>query len=153
MTIARHQTRSSGPAADALREAFRLSCELLQSRRSDIMGLAVYTKALLEGTVRDALGIELVKGLDGNNRVQLQGITIPLLTEKIQVRRLDGPVLAVFVRTARFDKTIGCQGVTDLEFVLWEPAELQDHEAAFADSLPLFSAPRDGASDVSVQEA
>jgi hypothetical protein len=45
MTIARHHTRSSGPAADALREALRLNCELPQSRRADIMGLAVHTKA------------------------------------------------------------------------------------------------------------
>jgi hypothetical protein len=90
--MARHHTRSSGPAADTLCEAFRLSCELLQFRRSDIMGLAVHTKAQLEGTVRDVLGNEVVKGLDRNNRVQFKGITIQLLTEKIQVRKLDGPV-------------------------------------------------------------
>lgn len=153
MTIARHHTRSSGPAADALREATRLSCELLQSRQSDIMGLAVHTKVLLEGTLRDVLGNELVKGLDRNNRVQLKGITIQFLTEKIQVRKLDGPVLAAFLSPAKFDKIIGCQGVTDLVFVPWETAELQAYEAAFPDSVPLFPAPHDGAPVAGVQEA
>ena len=103
MTTARHHTRSSGPDAHALREAFRLSCELLQSRRSEIMGLAVHTKAQLDGTVRDVLGDDVVKGLDRNNRVQFKGITIQLLTEKIQVRKLDGRVLAAFVSPAKLD--------------------------------------------------
>ncbi|SDV48105.1 hypothetical protein SAMN05216551_104164 [Chitinasiproducens palmae] len=76
MTIARHHTRSSGPAADALREAFRLSCELPQPRRSDIMRLAVHTKVQPEGMPCDVLGNELVKGLDRNDRIKLRGITI-----------------------------------------------------------------------------
>jgi hypothetical protein len=50
-----------GPAADALREAFRLSCELLQSSGSDLMGLTVHTKSQLYGTMREVLGDEVVR--------------------------------------------------------------------------------------------
>lgn len=146
MTMARHHTRSSGPDANALREAFRLSCELLQSRHSEIMGLAVHTNAQLDGIVRDVLGHEVVRGLDRNNRVQLKGITIQLLTEKIQVRKLDGPVLAAFVSAAKLDKIIACQGVTDIVFVPWETAELQAYEAEFPESIPVLSTLQDGAS-------
>lgn len=153
MTMARHHTRSSGPAADALREAFRLNCELLQSRGSDIMGLAVHTKAQLDGTVREVLGDEVVKGLNRNNRVQLKGITIQLLTEKIQVRKLDGPGLSAFVSPAKLDEIIACQGVTDLVFVPLEAAELQAYEAEFPESVPVFPPPRDGATVPGVQES
>lgn len=153
MTLARHHTRSSGPDADALRAAFRLSCELLQSRLSEIMGLAVHTKAQLDGTVRDVIGDDVVRGLDRNNRVQIKGITFQLLTEKIQVRKLDGPVLEAFVSPAKLNKIIACQGVTDLVFVPWEAAELQAYEAEFPESIPIFPAPRDGAPVPGVQEA
>jgi len=153
MTLARHHTRSSGPDVDALRAAFRLSCELLQSRRSEIMGLAVHTKAQFDGTLRDVLGDDVVKCLDRNNRVQIKGITFHLLTEKIQVRKLDGPVLAAFVSPAKLDKIIACQGVTDLVFVPWEATELQAYGAEFPESIPVFPAPRDGTPVPGVQEA
>lgn len=130
-----------------------MSCELLQSRRSEIMGLAVHTKAQLDGTVRGVLGDDVVKGLDRNNRVQLKGITIQLLTEKIQVRKLDGPVLAAFVSPAKLDKIVACQGVTDLVFVPWDASELQAYEAEFPESTPVFPTPLNDATVSDAQES
>lgn len=113
----------------------------------------MHTKAQLDGTVRDLLGNEVVKGLDRNNRVQVRRITIQLLTEETQVANWTRPVLAAFVSPAKFDKIIACQGVTDLVFVPWEASELQAYEAAFPDSIPALPAPRNGAPVAGVQEA
>ncbi|WP_145744437.1 hypothetical protein [Variovorax beijingensis] len=92
MTMARHHTQSSGPVADTLREAFRPGCGQQQSRGSDVMGVAVRTKAQLDGTVSEVLGDEVAKALNRNNRVQLKGITIQLLRPQQSHDHLRGPL-------------------------------------------------------------
>ena len=52
----------------------------------------------------------MIRVLDRDSKLDLKGITIQLLTEKIQVRRLEGPVLAAFVNPLKLDKIIACSG-------------------------------------------
>jgi len=61
------------------------------------MGLAVHGKNNLDGVIRSVFGDDVIRVLDRDNKLDLKGIAIQLLTEKIQIRRLEGPVLAAFV--------------------------------------------------------
>lgn len=83
------------------------------------MGLAVHSKNNLDGAIRNVFGDDVIKVLDRDNKLDLKGVTIQLLTEKIQVRKLDGPVLGAFVNPRKMNKIIACHGVTDIVFVPW----------------------------------
>jgi len=61
------------------------------------MGLAVHGKNNLDGVIRSVFGDDVIRVLDRDNKLDLKGIAIQLLTEKIQIRRLEGPVLAAVV--------------------------------------------------------
>ena len=72
------------------------------------MGLAVHSKNNLDGVIRSVFGDDVIRVLDRDNKLDLKGITIQLLTEKIQIRRLERPVLAAIVdpkcrRRLKFD--------------------------------------------------
>lgn len=72
------------------------------------MGLAVHSKNNLDGVVRKVFGDSVIRVLDRDNKLELKGITTQLLTEKIQIRRLEGPVLAIFVNPEKLDKIVSC---------------------------------------------
>ena len=44
--------------------------------------------------VNTEFGDDVIRVLDRDNRLDLKGITLHLLTEKIQLRKLEGPVVA-----------------------------------------------------------
>ena len=48
----------------------------------------------LDGVVNTEFGDDVIRVLDRDNRLDLKGITLHLLTEKIQLRKLEGPVVA-----------------------------------------------------------
>ncbi|MDO8777427.1 MAG: hypothetical protein Q7K57_53665 [Burkholderiaceae bacterium] len=96
----------------------------MQQRACSSMGLAVHSKNNLDGVVCNVFSESVVRVLDRDNKLALKGITTQLLTEKIQVRRLEGPVLAAFVNPEKLDKIISCDGVTDIVFVPWTAEEL-----------------------------
>lgn len=102
------------------------------------MALAVHTKNNLDGVISSVFGEDVVRVLDRDNKLDIKGITIQLLTEKIQLRKLNGPVLAAFVDPAKLDRIIACSGVTDIVFVPWAAEELAAYVAAHPLSQEIF---------------
>ena len=103
MTPERFHTHSTGPDEAALRGASEKCSELMQQRNGTVIGLAVHKKSNLDGVVRTVIGDSVVKALDRANKLNLKGITIHLLTEKIHLRKLEVPVLAAFVDPHKLD--------------------------------------------------
>ena len=141
MTPERFHTHSVGPDEAALHAAFLQCSVLMQQRGSATMGLAVHIKSNLDGVVRTVFGDSVVKVLDRDNKQDLKGITIHLLTEKIQLRKLEGPVVAAFVDPHKLDKIVSSAGVTDIVFVPWAAEELPIYLAAHPLSQEIFRAP------------
>lgn len=131
-----------GPDEDALRAAFRHCGALLQARGSSTMGLAVHTKDNLDGVIRSVFGERVIRALERDNRLDLKGITLHLLTEKIQIRKLEGPVLAAFMSPDKLAKIIACAGVTEIVFVPWAADEHAAYLAAHPSSREIFCSPR-----------
>lgn len=141
MTPERFHTHSVGSDEAALHAAFLQCSALMQQRGSATMGLAVHTKSNLDGVVRTVFGDCVVKVLDRDNKLDLKGITIHLLTEKIQLRKLEGPVVAAFVDPHKLDKIVSCAGVTDIVFVPLVAEELLIYLAAHPLSQEIYRAP------------
>jgi hypothetical protein len=141
LTAERFHTHSVGPDEAALRAAFLQCSALMQQRNRATMGLAVHNKGNLDGVVRTVFGDGVVKVLDRDNKLDLKGITIHLLTEKIQLRKLDGPVVAAFVNPHKLDKIVSSAGVTDIVFVPWAAEDLPIYLAAHPLSQEIFRTP------------
>lgn len=77
----RYHTTSIGPDEEALRAAFLKCGELMKVRGGAVMGLAVHTKNNLDGAIRSVFGEDVVRVLDRDNKLDLKGIVIHLLTE------------------------------------------------------------------------
>lgn len=138
----RHHTTSIGPDEEALRAAFFKCSDLMKERGTTVMGLAVHTKNNLDGVIRTVFGDSVVRVLDRDNRLELKGTVIQLITEKIQVRRLEGPVLAAFIDPKKMDKIVACTGVTDVVFVPWAAEEYAGYLKAHRASKELFRSSR-----------
>jgi hypothetical protein len=141
LTPERFHTHSVGPDEAALRAAFLQCSALMQQRHGATIGLAVHNKGNLDGVVRTVFGDSVVKALDRDNKLERKGITIHLLTEKIQLRKLEGPVVAAFVDPHKLDKIVSSAGVTDIVFVPWAEEELPIYLAAHPTSQEIFRAP------------
>lgn len=146
MAPARFHTRSVGPDEAALRAAFLHCSALMQQRECVVMGLAVHSKNNLDGIVRTVFGDDVIRVLDRDNKLELKGITIHLLTEKIQLRKLEGPVVAAFIDPNKLDKIVSSAGVTDIVFVPWAAEELPIYLADYASSQEIFRSPLGGQS-------
>jgi len=85
MMIERFHTNSAGPDEAALRAAFIQCGALLQRRGCTAMALAVPGKSNLDGVVRNVFGDDVIRVLDRDNRLDLKGITIQLLTTRWQL--------------------------------------------------------------------
>lgn len=131
-------TRTAGIEETSLLAAYRFCEGMMRSRGLATMGLAVHSKASLDGPVRAVYGDMVTRLLDRENRSELRGTVIQLLTEKIQVRRLNGPVLASCVAPASLLRIIAAQGVTDIVFVPETPRDLDAYLEAFPDSLECY---------------
>lgn len=138
----RYHTTSIGPDEDALRAAFTRCGELMMSRGCAAMGLAVHTKNNLDGAIRSVFGDEAVRVLDRDNKLDLKGVVLHLITEKIQLRRLEGPVLAAFIDPTKMGKIISSSGVTDVVFVPWAAEEHSSYVRTYPDSQEIFRSPR-----------
>lgn len=141
MTPECFHTQSVGPDEAALRAAFLKCSALMQQRSGTTMGLAVHNKSNLDGVVRTVFGDSVVKVLDRDNKLDLKGITIHLLTEKIQLRKLEGPVVAAFVDPHKLEKIVYSAGVTDIVFVPWAAEEFPIYLAAHPSSQEIFRSP------------
>ena len=113
----RYHTISFGPDEEALRAAFLRCGALMKARGCTVMGLAVHTKNNLDGVVRTVFGEDVARVLDRDNRLDPRGIVIQLITEKIQIRRLAGPVLTAVIDPKKRDKVVSSSRVIDIVFV------------------------------------
>ena len=113
----RYYTTSIGPDEEALRAAFMKCGDLMKARGCTVMGLAVHTKNNLDGVVRTVFGEDVARVLDRDNRLDPRGIVIQLITEKIQIRRLAGPVLTAVIDPKKRDKVVSSSRVIDIVFV------------------------------------
>lgn len=125
----RFHTYSTGPDEAALQAALEKCHALMQARGISVMALAVHAKNNLDGVVQSVFGDSVVRMLDRDNKSELKGITTHLLTEKIQVRKLEGPVVAAFVDAHKLDGIVSSLGVTDSVYV---PSTADDLNAYLA---------------------
>lgn len=102
------------------------------------MALAVHAKNNLDGVVQSVFGESVVRALDRDNKSELKGITTHLLTEKIQMRKLEGPVIAAFVDAHKLDGIVSSLGVTDIVYVPCTPDDLNDYMAANPSSEEIY---------------
>ena len=73
ITSNRFHTSSTGPDEAALRAAFHHCGALLQARCCSTMALAVHTKNNLDGVIRNVFGDTVIRVLDQENRLDLNG--------------------------------------------------------------------------------
>ena len=138
MSPNRFHTVSVGSDEQALRFAFQKCGALLQSRGCTAMGLAVHSKANLDSVVKTVFGDDVVHVLERDNKLEMKGITLYLLTDKIQLRKLEGPVVAAFIDPDKLDKIISCYGVTDVVFVPWATEDLPTYLVTHPSSEEIF---------------
>lgn len=131
-------TGTAGLEEVPLSAAYQFCEGLMRSRGHTMMGLAVPSKASLDGPIRAVYGDQVTRLLDRENRSELRGTIIQLLTEKIQVRRLRGPVLAAGIAPGSLLRIIGAQGVTDIVFVPETSMDLDTYLGAFPESLECY---------------
>lgn len=110
----------------------------MRSRGLFMMGLAVPSKASLGDVIHSVYGDQVTRLLDRENRSELRGTVIQLLTEKIQIRRLNGPVLAAGIAPASLLRIVSAQGVTDIVFVPATSADLEAYLEAIPDSVACY---------------
>lgn len=111
------------------------------------MALAVHAKDNLDGVVQHVFGDSVVRMLDRDNKSELKGITTHLLTEKIHVRKLEGPVVAAFVDAHKLDSIVSSLGVSDIVYVPWTPEDLNAYLASNLSSEEIYRGAAVGAPD------
>lgn len=120
---------------------------LMQARGLSVMALAVHAKNNLDGVVQSVFGDSVVRTLDRDNKSELKGITTLLLTEKIQLRKLEGPVVAAFVDAHKLDGIVSSLSVTDILYVPWTADDLSAYLAANPSSEEIYRGVARGAND------
>lgn len=136
--IRHFHTRAAGGDEVSLQTAYRFCDGLMRSHGLSMMGLAVPSKASLGGVIHAVYGDQVTRLLDRENRSELRETVIQLLTEKIQVRRLNGPVLAAGIAPASLLRIVAAQGVTDIVFVPATSADLETYLEAISDSVACY---------------
>ncbi|BDI06280.1 hypothetical protein [Sphaerotilus microaerophilus] len=118
--MSRYQRFHLKVGADAevdLRHAHQHCLGLLRATGANMLGLALQDKSRLDRRIASVFGEDVVRNLDRDNRHELRGLTIQLLTERIRVRRLAGPILVAFVEPDRVAHLADCVGVTGLVYL------------------------------------
>jgi len=146
----RFHTHSTGPDEVALQAALDKCHALMQARGLSVMALAVHAKDNLDGVVPRVFGYNVVRMLDRDNKSELKGITTHLLTEKIQVRKLEGPIVAAFVDVHKLDGIVASLDVTDIVYVPWTPDDLNAYLSSNPSSKEIY---RDAAPAVPIAES
>jgi len=114
--------------------AFAHCVEPARDRPAGEMAVALASKDQVAGALAGALGADAVRALDRDNVYIRKGLTLYLLTQKIQRRRVQGPVLAVGLPVALLDSVVAAQGVTEMVFVPNSGDDLVDYLARFPTS-------------------
>jgi hypothetical protein len=119
-----YHTNSSGPDMIALKAAFKKCGELSQKGKHLQVGLAVPTKGNLYGIISDVIGEDATTILQRKNKLDLKGITIHLITDRIKPKSFRGPVLAAYTTIDLIKKMVRAGYATDIVFVPWLEEEL-----------------------------
>lgn len=101
----------------ALSAAMACALQWLRQRDDHELALALAGKDQLSGTLTEVLGADAVRSLDRDNAYVRKGITLYLLTPKIQRRRMQGPVVAFGLEPDQLEDVVAAQGVTDVVYV------------------------------------
>ena len=109
---------------------------------SRIFGCYQKSKNNLDGVIRVVFGEDVVRVLDRDNKLGVKGMVIRLLKEKIQHRRLECPLLAIFLNPKKLDKIVACRGVKDIVLVPWAAKEHAGYLKTHHDSKETFRSPK-----------
>ncbi len=124
-------TDSVGPDENALRTAFKKCGEIAQKKGYSKLGLAVPAKTNLYGMLSDLLGEDVINIFQRDNVLDLNGITIHLITRRVKPKNFSGPVLAVHTaldQTKEIAKAAYCK---ELIYVPWTDEEGPEFEKHF----------------------
>lgn len=122
-----YHTNVTGPDENTLRAAFKKCRELAQKGKYSQVGLAVPAKGNLDGIISDVIGDNATNILQRENKLDLKGITVHLITERIKPKSFRGPVLAVYITNDLIKKMVRAGYATDIVFVPWLDEELAEY--------------------------
>lgn len=134
MTLRRYHLAATESRDLVLGSAVDRCVQLAQERSTHEMALALASKDQLIGPLADVLGAEAVRALERDNVHVRKGLVMYLLTEKIQRRRMQGPVLATGISAALLGRVVMARGVTDVVFVPDSSENLADYLVQFSTS-------------------
>ncbi len=115
---------SAGPDENALRLAFKKCGELAEKGGYSQVALAIPTKGNLDGLISKVIGEDATSLLQRNNKLDLKGLTVHLITERITPRNFRGPVLAAYTTLGHLKELMKSRCATDIVFVPWAEEEL-----------------------------
>lgn len=86
--------------------------------------MIVPQKGNLEGVIREVLGDQATRQLEKHNKLELDGLTIHLFTERKPINfSFAGPALVIYATNKHLDQVVKCSRPTDLIFVPWADTE------------------------------
>ena len=134
MSPSRYHTQPLASEGRALYAAFDKCLNLLQAHGGGEMAVALPTKAKLAGVVSEVLGADAMRALDRDNTHMRKGLVMHLLTEKVRRRRMQGPVIAVFLDPMVLDRVVAAAGITAVIFVPEQANDLVAYLARYPES-------------------
>jgi len=137
MNPSRYHTQPLASDGRALHAAFDKCLDLVRARGSAEMAVALRSKADLAGAVTRVLGADAVRVLDRDNTHMRKGLALHLLTVKVQRRRMQGPVWAVFLNPTLLDQVVAPAGITDVVVVPLQADDLVAYLARYPASVAI----------------
>lgn len=117
---------SEGPKTDSVKQGLGWLLNLGQNESKKSALLAVPVLDNLSGIIAEVLGDSAVKALKNGNSLNLNSIvSVSLLTERKDVPKHQGTVLAVYPNKKLLDKIDNMREVTDVLVIPWSLQEVQ----------------------------
>lgn len=127
-------------------------CAYLTARRGvRELGIAVPGKDALRDGLSGLWNANALGLLERENRCELDGMTVFLLTEKIRVGRMAGPIIAIGTDLGLLAEIAAGHGVTDLIYVPRTPECLAAYLARHPDSAAVDLRPEDAGATLSAE--
>lgn len=122
--IMKYHVNSEGPSQEGFLKGFESAIKIAINNGTNEVALAVHGKTNLSGTIENALDELFVKQLKKDGFVNNGGVTVFLLTEKIQSDFQEGVILACHSSGKFLKKLISDCRATDIVYVPWHPDEV-----------------------------
>jgi hypothetical protein len=110
----------------AFEAAMVFGVRLLRQSGCRELAVALPDKAYLSEMVARVLGSNIAKALDRDNTYVHRGLTLHLLTPRIQRRRLNGPLIAIGLDARQLETVLAPQGLTDVIFLPLSSSAAED---------------------------